>query len=93
MVNKPDKPIDYLIDKLSNPTVKRVFILGPPGSERKEFAKRTKDKFPLVVIEAGSLLKKELTKKTDNAAAIQKAFENRVLVPDDVVIDILHKKI
>ena len=59
--------------------MKRVFILGPPGSERKEFAKRTKDKFPLVVIEAGSLLKKELTKKTDNAAAIQKSFENRVL--------------
>ena len=59
--------------------VKRVFIVGPPGSERKDFAKRAKDKFPLTVIETGSLLKKEVTKKTDHAEAIQKAFENRVL--------------
>jgi len=55
--------------------VKRIFILGPPGSERKEFAKRSKDKFPVVCIETGSLLKKEVTKKTDHAEAIKKAFE------------------
>jgi len=50
--------------------VKRVFIVGPPGAERKEFAKRSKDKFPLTVIETGSLLKKEITKKSDHAEAI-----------------------
>ena len=59
--------------------VKRVFILGPPGSERKEYAKRCKDKFPIVVIETGALLKKELLKKTEHAEAIKKAFEQRVL--------------
>ena len=55
--------------------MKRVFVVGPPGAERKEFAKRAKDKFPLTVIETGSLLKKEVTKKSDHSEAIQRAFE------------------
>lgn len=50
--------------------MKRVFIIGPPGAERKEFAKRAKDKFPLTIIETGSLLKKEVEKKTEHSEAI-----------------------
>ena len=50
-------------------------MVGPPGAERKEFAKRAKDKFPLTIIETGSLLKKEITKKSEHSEAITKAFE------------------
>lgn len=59
--------------------MKRFFILGPPGSERKEYSKRLREKFGMNVIETGTLLKKEITKKSDNAEAIKKAFENRTL--------------
>ena len=44
---------DYVI------IVKRIFLLGPPGSERKEYAKRLKETFNLTVIETGDLLQKE----------------------------------
>ena len=93
MVTKPDKPLDYLIDKLSNPTgkfynisksftvtffdlffihtVKRVFIVGPPGCERKDYAKRIREKYPMTIISTGDLLKKEITKKTDHSDAIK----------------------
>jgi len=37
IVVKPDKPLDFLIDKLYNPLVKRIFVLGPSGSFRKDF--------------------------------------------------------
>jgi len=93
MVTKPDKPLDYLIDKLSNPTVKRLFVVGPPGCERKEYAKRIREKYPMTIISTGDLLKKEITKKTDHSEAIKQAFDQRTLVPDAVVTDILHKKI
>ena len=36
--------------------VKRIFLLGPPGSDRKDYAKRLKEKFNLTVIETGDLL-------------------------------------
>lgn len=50
--------------------MKRVFIVGPPGAERKDFAKRAKDKFPLTIIETGTLLKKELAKKSEHSETI-----------------------
>lgn len=47
LVNKPDKPLDFLIEKLSNPLVKRILLLGPAGSNKtyiaSEIAKSCKD--------------------------------------------------
>jgi adenylate kinase family enzyme len=39
--------------------VKRIFLLGPPGSERKDYAKRLKDQFNLTLIATSDLLAKE----------------------------------
>lgn len=42
LVNKPDKPLDFLIeqlDKVPNP-IRRVFLMGPPGTFRTECAKQ-----------------------------------------------------
>jgi len=44
--------------------VKRIFVLGPSGSYRKDFVARIKDQFGLTVIETGDLLKKEVSKET-----------------------------
>ena len=38
IINRPDQPLDFLINKLSKPDSKRIFIVGPPGSKRKENA-------------------------------------------------------
>lgn len=73
IVSKPDKPLDFLIDKLYNPLVKRIFILGPSGSERKEYAKRLKDRFNLTFIETSDLLSKESKKDTADAKKIKEA--------------------
>jgi adenylate kinase family enzyme len=53
--------------------VKRIFLLGPTGSERKEYAKRLKDQFNLTFIETSDLLSKEATKDTPQGKKIKAA--------------------
>lgn len=52
--------------------------MGPPGSDRKEYAKRIKDNFNMSIVETGALLRKEVTKGTDAGVEIEKCLkENR----------------
>lgn len=93
MVSRPEKPLDFLIDKLSGPSVKRIFILGPPGSERREYAKKLRENFGLNIIETGSLLKKEVQKKSDLGLKIAQNMSNREYVDDELVYEVVKKKI
>ena len=94
MVSKPDKPLDFLIDKLSNPKgklifhiqsdqnliiyiVNRVVLIGPPGSEKKDYAKKLRERYGMSVVETGTLLKKEMQKKSEMGKRVRKAFERR----------------
>ena len=45
--------------------VKRFFLLGPPGSDRKDHAKRMRDTFGMNLIETSALLKKEIIRNTE----------------------------
>lgn len=38
IVDRPEKPLDYLLNKLQANPVRRVFFLGPPGCARLENA-------------------------------------------------------
>ena len=38
VTERPEDPIDFLIDQLEKPKPRRVFLVGPPGSNRKEIA-------------------------------------------------------
>lgn len=58
--------------------MKRLFVLGPTGSDRKYYAKKLKETLSFSVIETGALLRKEIIKKSDLTADISQAFiENR----------------
>jgi adenylate kinase family enzyme len=58
--------------------VKRLFVLGPTGSDRKYYTKKLKETLSFSVIETGALLRKEIIKKSDLAGDISQAFlENR----------------
>ena len=45
------------------------------------------------MIETGKLLKREIQRKTENAPKIEQALKNAVYVDDQIVIDIVKKKI
>ena len=50
--------------------VKRIFVLGPAGTNRKEFATRLKDQFNMTLIETSDLINKEAAKDTPDARRI-----------------------
>ena len=37
VINKPDNPLDYLIESLKKKDTKRIFITGYPGYQEKTF--------------------------------------------------------
>lgn len=46
LINRPENPLDHLIDKLKNPRPAiKIFVVGPPGSNRKEIALSLADHF------------------------------------------------
>lgn len=82
-----------LIQILNIFKVKRFLIVGPAGSNRREHCKKLAETFKLNVIETGALLKLEVQKKTDLGAKIQEAFDKHEYVPDQVVCDVLKKRV
>ncbi len=93
VIHRPQEPLDFLIDKLSKPEGKRIFLMGPPGSSRKEHALALAEYFNWTCISIGDLLKKEVSKKSDYGKAIAEAQKTYEYPPDDIVIDLVKKQI
>ena len=91
--NKPDDPIKYLVNKLKSPEIKRLIIVGPPGSKRKEIALSLSEYLSeddnFVCISAGDLLNKEISKKSEYGKQIIEAKKTYSYVKDEIVIDLI----
>lgn len=55
---------------------KRIFIMGPPGSGRKENALSLAEHFGWACISIGDLLKKEISKKSEYGKAITESLKH-----------------
>jgi adenylate kinase len=55
---------------------KRIFLVGPPGSNRKENALALAEYFNWACISIGDLLKKEVSKKSEYGKAITESLKN-----------------
>ena len=73
--------------------VRRVLIVGPSGSNRKENALALGEYFGWACISMGDLLKKEVSKKTEYAQAIQESFKMYRYVPDHIVIELIKRQV
>jgi len=82
LVAKPERPLDFLIDRLSEEPVKRFFLMGPPGAFRLENANALKEQFSWKVIHTGDLLKSQAEKKTDVGKLISESFKSYQYVDD-----------
>lgn len=72
VIKRPEDPISFLLSKLDRPKMKWIFIIGPPGTDRKEIALSAADKFSTVCISAGEIINKEV-KKGDKGKSIQES--------------------
>jgi adenylate kinase family enzyme len=60
----------------TNCIAKRIFMVGPPGSNRKENALALAEYFNWQSISIGDLLKKEVSKKSEYGKAISESLKN-----------------
>lgn len=90
LIHRPDDPIDFLMEKLKNPKPPmRIFVVGPPGSNRKEISLSLSDHFAWPCVNVGDLLNKEVSKKSEIGKEIAECKKMYKYVSDDIVIDLL----
>lgn len=94
IIDQPTDPVPFLLNLLQTPQTKRVFIMGPPGSKRKEHVLTIADifeDFKYEVICVGDLLNKEVIMRSDLGDRIAEARKNYSYIDDDIVIELVTK--
>lgn len=93
---QPEDPVPFLLEVLNKPQTKRICIIGPPGSKRKEHILTLAENFEDFKYEAicvGDLLNKEISKKSETGKRIVDQRKTYSYVADDIVIDLVSKQI
>lgn len=85
--------ITQSIEKNLRKVLFNVVLLGYPGAGRGTQARILAKKFDLVYISTGTMLREELKKKSEICKIIKPLMENAKLVPDEIVIRLIEKKI
>ena len=70
-----------------------IILFGPPGAGKGTQAIMLTEKYDLVHLSTGDILRIELEEKTDLGIKAQKFIDKGELVPDEVVIDMIDSKL
>lgn len=70
-----------------------LIFLGPPGSGKGTQAKLLAEKYNLLHISTGQLLRDEVKKDTDKAKAIKSYLDKGQFVPFDTILELMEEKI
>lgn len=96
VVEQPEDPVPFLLNVLEKPQIKRIFIMGPPGSKRKEHILTLAENFEDFKYEAicvGDLLNKEISKKSEMGKKIVDSRKTYSYADDEIVIELVLKQI
>ena len=67
----------------------RIVLLGAPGAGKGTQCKRVVDKFELVHLSSGDILRAERAANSELGQKAQSYMDSGKLVPDDVIIDMM----
>jgi adenylate kinase len=70
-----------------------LVLLGPPGAGKGTQAERIEKDYNIPRISTGDILREELEKKTRLGERVRKFVEAGLLVPDDIMLDIIKKRL
>jgi len=92
--------VDEIFERITNviehtltKTWLNVVLYGPPGSGKGTQGKLLADKYNLVYISTGSLLRREIEKGTQMGLAAKEYMEKGDIVPDEFAIKLIEKQI
>ena len=70
-----------------------IALFGPPGAGKGTQSKKLLDKYNLTYISTGDILRTEIADKTQLGLKAKSIIESGGLVPDELVVEIIEKKI
>ncbi len=70
-----------------------IVLFGYPGSGRGSQGKALAKRFDLEYVAAGAMLEQEVEHNTDTGKRIREFYEKGLLVPDEIVVQLMEKKI
>ncbi|RLG84407.1 MAG: adenylate kinase [Thermoprotei archaeon] len=71
----------------------KIVLLGPPGAGKGTFAKYFSKKYCIPHISTGDIFRNEIRKGTELGRKAKKYIEKGLLVPDEIVIEIVRKRL
>ncbi len=83
---------EHIIEEINSKPI-NIMVYGFPGSGKTTQAKKLARDFNLTYISTSELLKEETRKKTSLAEQISPYLEKGLLVPDEIVIRLIEKKL
>ncbi|MEM2137199.1 MAG: adenylate kinase [Candidatus Methanomethylicia archaeon] len=73
--------------------MRKIIILGPPGSGKGTQAKLISEKYKIPHISTGDILRENISKKTKLGSIVKGYIESGQLVPDEIIIEVTINKV
>ncbi len=92
-IENVSKEVRAIIDRELNKKLLNIVLFGYPGSGRGSVGKALAKKFNLEYIATGDILNQEIKKNSNIGKEIKLLYENGNLVPDEIVVRLIEKKL
>ena len=92
-VEEINRKLEEIIDKELRKVLFNVVLLGYPGAGRGTQARKLAEKYNLVYLSTGEMLKEEIGKNSSVGQVVQTLCDKGDLVPDEIVIKLIEKHI
>lgn len=92
-INKVTEDIEKLINVRLSKKLLNIVMFGYPGSGRGSLGKALAEKYNLEFVATGAMLEGEIAAGTETGKKIKDLYDSGKLVPDDIVVPLIEKKI
>ncbi len=92
-IPKVTEDIDKVFNDLLSKKLLNIVMFGHPGSGRGSLGKALAEKYKLEFVATGEMLEEEIEKGSETGKKIKNLYESGQLVPDEIVIPLIEKKI